>query len=84
MPEASKNLQEKIRELQKIIYRAVTDLDKCISCGTCVFYCPLKIRVFNNEGKAVTIKTNKSCGGCSVCVKRCKNKAISLIVLRKK
>ena len=84
MNSASKNLQEKLKELSNITYTAVTDLSKCVSCGTCVKYCPLKIRIFNSEGKAITVKTNKSCGGCSVCFKRCRQNAISLLPLNRK
>ncbi|MBD3214893.1 MAG: 4Fe-4S dicluster domain-containing protein [Candidatus Lokiarchaeota archaeon] len=84
MPEASKSLQDKIRELSKTIYRAATDLAKCISCGTCVIYCPLKIRIFNSEGKAITIQTNETCGGCSVCFHRCPQGAIHLLPLSRK
>ncbi|NVM46573.1 MAG: 4Fe-4S binding protein [Candidatus Lokiarchaeota archaeon] len=47
-------------------YKAVTILEKCQFCGTCVKYCPLEIRKFNSEKKAITIKPNKSCGGCLV------------------
>jgi Pyruvate/2-oxoacid:ferredoxin oxidoreductase delta subunit len=74
----SEKLKEKIIELSKFTYRAATILSKCKSCGTCMRYCPLKIRAFNSEGKAITIKTNQSCGGCSVCFKRCRNNAIIL------
>ena len=84
MKTASTNLKKKIKELSNISYIAVTDFSKCISCGTCVKYCPLKIRIFNAEGKAITIKTDKICGGCSVCYKRCRQNAISLIPVNKK
>ena len=83
MKSASPNLRKKIEELKHITYRAATILSKCKSCGTCVKYCPLKIRVFNDEGKAITIKTDLSCGGCSVCFKRCRQKAIRLIPIKK-
>ena len=81
---SSINLRKKIKELSNLSYIATTDLSKCISCGTCVKYCPLKIRIFNSEGKAITIKTDKTCGGCSVCYKRCRQNAISLIQVYKK
>jgi 2-oxoglutarate ferredoxin oxidoreductase subunit delta len=83
MPAASPKLQEKIKELMGIKYLAVTELEKCKSCGTCVQFCPLEIRKFNDEGKAITIKTDKSCGGCSVCYKRCPQDAIKLIRVKK-
>lgn len=83
MPEASPDLRKKIKELKGLTYRAVTNLSKCKSCGTCVKFCPLKIRKFNLEGKAITIKTKKSCGGCSVCYKRCPENAINLITFQR-
>jgi len=76
-------LQEAIKELSKRSYKAVTILEKCQSCGTCVKYCPLKIRRFNSENKAITINSDKSCGGCSVCFHRCPNKAILLNPINK-
>ncbi|MBD3255788.1 MAG: 4Fe-4S dicluster domain-containing protein [Candidatus Lokiarchaeota archaeon] len=84
MTSASPNLQKKIRELANLTYRAATDLSKCVACGTCVRYCPLNIRTFNSDGLAITISTNKYCGGCSVCFKRCPQNAIRLIPLKKK
>lgn len=84
MNSTSKNLRDKIEKLSQLTYIAISDLSKCKSCGTCVRFCPLKIRIFNSERKAITIKTDKSCGGCSVCFKRCPHDAIKLIPVRKK
>jgi Pyruvate/2-oxoacid:ferredoxin oxidoreductase delta subunit len=84
MNSASKSLRDKIDELLKVTYVAISDLSKCKSCGTCVRFCPWKIRIFNSEGKAITIKTDKSCGGCSVCFKRCPHHAVKLISIQKK
>ena len=83
MPKATPNLEKKIKELMSFSYRAATDLSKCKSCGTCVKFCPLKIRKFNSQRKAITIITDKSCKGCSVCYKRCPEKAINLIFIKK-
>jgi translation initiation factor RLI1 len=44
--------------------------------------CPLKIRVFNEEGIAITIVSDRSCGGCSLCYHRCPNNAIKLVKFR--
>ncbi len=79
----STDLQKAIKELSKISYKAVTILENCQSCGTCVKYCPLKIRKFNSESKAITIKSIQSCGGCSVCFHRCPNNAIRLNPINK-
>jgi len=79
----SRDLQEAIKEISKRSYKAVTILEKCQSCGTCVKYCPIKIRRFNSENKAITINSDKSCGGCSVCFHRCPNKAILLNPINK-
>jgi len=82
MKTASHKLQEKIKELSNLTYKAITELSKCKSCGTCVIYCPLNIRKFNAEGKAITIISESYCGGCSVCFHRCPNKAIRLVPFR--
>ncbi|MHA1489238.1 MAG: 4Fe-4S binding protein [Promethearchaeota archaeon] len=84
MKSASKNLQKKFEELSKLAYRAITILSRCKSCGTCVRFCPLNIRKFNSEGKAITIFSEQSCGGCSVCYHRCPQKAIRLEPYQKK
>ncbi len=83
MNAASRDLQKKIKELSKISYRAITILYKCISCGTCVRFCPLTIRKFNLNGKAITITSDLSCGGCSVCYHRCPQGAINLMPVLK-
>ena len=84
MTDTSEELQKKIRQLSGNSYRAVTVITKCRSCGTCVAYCPLKIRAFNKEGKAITINSVHSCGGCSVCYHRCPQQAIKLVGFSKK
>ena len=83
MKTASPNLQDKIKELMGRTYRATTVLSKCKSCGTCIQYCPLDIRKFNIDNIAITIVTEKSCGGCSVCYHRCPNHAIKLVPINK-
>jgi Pyruvate/2-oxoacid:ferredoxin oxidoreductase delta subunit len=82
MKTMSKTLENKFKELSEIHYEAITILEKCKACGTCVKFCPLKIRKFNAFGKAITVKSTKECGGCSVCFHRCPNNAIKLIKLR--
>ncbi|MHA1106039.1 MAG: ferredoxin [Promethearchaeota archaeon] len=37
-----------------------------------------RLQLFNSENKAITINSDKSCGGCSVCFHRCPNNAILL------
>ncbi|MEJ2248372.1 MAG: 4Fe-4S binding protein [Candidatus Lokiarchaeota archaeon] len=83
MDSASNSLEKKINELTKISYKAVTNLEKCISCGTCIKFCPLFIRKFNENKKAITVNTHRTCGGCSVCFQRCPQKAIQLIKVKK-
>ena len=83
MNSPSSNLRRTIEKLQKLSYRAVTIFDKCKSCGICIKYCPLNIRMFNFEGKAITINSIRSCGGCSVCYQRCPNNAIELSIQKK-
>jgi len=83
MGSASNNLKRKFKELSRITYKAVTELDKCISCGTCIEFCPLFIREFNKDNKAITTNSSRYCGGCSVCFHRCPQNAIKLIKIIK-
>ncbi|MCK4239593.1 MAG: 4Fe-4S binding protein [Candidatus Lokiarchaeota archaeon] len=39
--------------------------------------CPLKIREFGLDGKAVTVG---QCFGCNICTRKCPNNAIDLYV----
>lgn len=78
----SEDLKNTFKELSNKIYRAAT-VGKCIACGTCVRFCPLNIRVIKLEKKAITIKTELTCGGCSVCYKRCPQGAIKLIQVKR-
>jgi len=55
MKAASPALQNKINELKLRAFKAETDLSQCKSCGTCIKICPLKIREFNLDGKAITV-----------------------------
>ncbi|MGV9199607.1 MAG: 4Fe-4S dicluster domain-containing protein [Promethearchaeia archaeon] len=80
---ASKQLEQKIKELSNRIYKAIT-VGGCIGCGTCIKYCPLEIRAFNSHNRAKTINSHQNCGGCSVCVKRCPQNAIELFIFERK
>lgn len=80
MKSASEKLEKKFKELSNVMYKAITT-GECVSCGTCVKFCPLQIRIFNDQKKAKTINSSASCGGCSVCVKRCPQNAIELILI---
>ena len=77
MKAASPNLQNKIKELKFRAFKAVTDLSKCKSCGTCIRICPLKIRKFSSDGKAVTVG---QCFSCNICIRKCPNNAINLYI----
>ena len=79
----SNNLKKKFQELSELTYKAVT-VGQCIRCGTCIKFCPLDLRIFGKEGNAITIKSQRSCGGCSVCYHRCPQKAIRLVTIEKK
>lgn len=77
MKAASPALQNKINELKLRAFKAETDLSKCKSCGTCIKICPLKIREFNLDGKAITVG---QCYGCNICTRKCPNNAITLYI----
>jgi pyruvate ferredoxin oxidoreductase delta subunit len=83
MDQTSRKLEKKFNELSNRTYKAVTDLTKCISCGMCIKFCPLYIRKFNKDKKAITIKSTRYCGGCSVCFHRCPRRAIQLVKITK-
>ena len=57
-------------------YLRKVDRDKCKNCGTCAEYCHFNIPAMV-DGKMVSDDTK--CMGCSVCVDKCPNGAISLV-----
>ncbi len=77
MKAASIALQKKIEELKHRAFKAETVSSKCKSCGTCIRICPLKIREFGDDGKAIT---TGQCYGCSICTRKCPNNAINLYI----
>ena len=56
------------------MYPPVIDQEKCIKCGQCVLYCPVKSIIEENEKIVITYGY---CKGCGVCINECPKEAIS-------
>lgn len=54
---------------------AVTDMELCETCGTCVDRCQFKARSIDGD---VMRQDDALCYGCGLCVSTCPNEAISL------
>ena len=62
-----------------------TDLNKCISCGTCVKVCPEQavVMVKNRENKLKPRTDLDFCKGCGLCAVECPAKAIAMELEKK-
>lgn len=56
-------------------YIAITDFDKCTSCGICTDRCIFDARAIKNNELIVA---GKQCYGCGLCVTTCPQKAIAM------
>jgi len=56
-------------------YRARTDLDRCVGCGTCADRCPFEARAI--EDGELRFEEDR-CYGCGLCVSTCPEEAITL------
>lgn len=60
-------------------YKPETDLEKCISCGTCARVCPDGIISMKQKGEKLKPVTNYDyCKGCGLCAAECPVKAITM------
>ncbi|MEE3362982.1 MAG: 4Fe-4S binding protein [Anaerovoracaceae bacterium] len=59
------------------IVRPVMDKSKCIECGMCLAYCPVRA-IVGTEDKKFRI-TYDYCKGCGICAEECPKKAIDMI-----
>lgn len=62
-------------------YLPKTDLNKCISCGTCARVCPdgvIKMENLKNYEKVKPVTDLNYCKGCGICAEECPVKAIMM------
>ena len=59
------------------VYRPVMDKEKCIECGMCFAYCPVRAIISNEENKYEI--TYDYCKGCGICANECPKKAIDMV-----
>jgi 2-oxoacid:acceptor oxidoreductase delta subunit (pyruvate/2-ketoisovalerate family) len=67
-------------------FRPKTDLNKCISCGTCSRVCPegcIYMEDLKNYDKKKPVTDYDYCKGCAVCAVECPTKAIIMEMERK-
>lgn len=67
-------------------YKPKTDLDKCISCGTCALVCPegcIAMGNLKNYDKQKPVTDFNYCKGCGVCAEECPVKAITMELEKK-
>jgi len=57
-------------------YVALSNLETCVNCGTCVERCQFRARHLKNDK---LIYDKAGCFGCGVCVSACPTKSISLV-----
>jgi 2-oxoacid:acceptor oxidoreductase delta subunit (pyruvate/2-ketoisovalerate family) len=57
------------------------DIDKCIGCMLCYFYCP-DAAIIVEGGKAVAVDL-AHCKGCGICAHECPPKAITMLLEEK-
>ncbi|MDX2495064.1 MAG: 4Fe-4S binding protein [Desulfuromusa sp.] len=60
---------------------AVTILDKCTGCGSCIAVCPrsaltLETEFPNGFGNKVTVVDKQLCDDCGICVSACPHQAL--------
>jgi len=62
-------------------YSVAIDFEKCNLCSKCVNSCHYSaIKIIENNGKKRLDYGKNFCMGCGVCVSRCPNESISLVI----
>ena len=65
-------------------YAPLTDLEKCIGCGTCAKVCPEScIEMKSVKGKQTPITDLDFCKGCGLCAAECPVKCIEMKLEKK-
>ncbi len=55
----------------------VLDAEKCVKCGMCFLYCPVKSISREEDGSFVI--SYDYCKGCGICAHECRIKAITMV-----
>jgi pyruvate ferredoxin oxidoreductase delta subunit len=65
-------------------FRPQTDLEHCISCGTCARVCPENcVKMIEQDGKQKPQTDYDFCKGCGVCAAECPVKVIKMELEKK-
>lgn len=59
------------------IKKAKVDINYCVSCGTCVWYCP--VGAISIVGGMYALVNEDQCVGCSKCSKVCPASVIDMV-----
>lgn len=63
---------------EKAKKQVVINREWCKGCGICVAFCPKKVLIFDEEGKARWAHPDE-CINCGLCELRCPDLAIELV-----
>jgi electron transport complex protein RnfB len=53
--------------------------DRCIDCGACVGFCPVKCFAIDEQTGTINFD-NQHCTACGLCLKACTRRAMELVL----